>query len=288
MKAVTRPASRLLDMSWSYPAARVCRAVSRRWAARWTAPGSTLADPWNALIVELDRWTGAPAVLWWRDDDAVAASPALDRLLALRAAVGIPLAIASIPATAQASLAQALATSSDIRVLAHGWDHRNHAPHGAPTAELAAGRDRNTVLTELRTGRERLAELFSTRFLPVLVPPYNRIDRALVSVVCQAGFRAISIDWDFAGLAMPCRNVHIDVNDWRRGTAMEAMQAVRTLVGALRLRRLGLVGRLAPIGVLTHHLAHDEASWELARSLLERLRAHRSVIFAPIEEIFAT
>ena len=38
---------------------------------------------WPDLAVELDRWeeAGRIARLWWRDDDAVASTPRLDRLL---------------------------------------------------------------------------------------------------------------------------------------------------------------------------------------------------------------
>ncbi|MEK9660397.1 MAG: hypothetical protein VW644_01455, partial [Alphaproteobacteria bacterium] len=53
-----------------------------RVAAGTPRPGA----PWDALAAELDVWAaaGRTATLWWRDDDADAASPALERLLALQ------------------------------------------------------------------------------------------------------------------------------------------------------------------------------------------------------------
>jgi hypothetical protein len=51
------------------------------------------------LTAELDLWSAAerPATLWWRDDDAAEVTPALERLLALADATGVPLALAVVP-----------------------------------------------------------------------------------------------------------------------------------------------------------------------------------------------
>jgi hypothetical protein len=77
---------------------------------------------------------------------------------------------------------------------------------------------------------------------------------------------AISVDGDLALLPMPRRNVHVDVNDWRTGTAADTVtgtaadtvSGLRGVIGAARLRRLRLVKRSAPVGI---HFAHDAASW---------------------------
>jgi len=62
---------------------------------------------WQALDAELDAWSaaGRTAELWWRDDDAIVPTPALDRLLDIRRRSGVPIALAVIPARAQATLA---------------------------------------------------------------------------------------------------------------------------------------------------------------------------------------
>ena len=40
---------------------------------------------WDRLSIELDAWSaaGRAAEFWWRDDDAIDTTPALDRLLSL-------------------------------------------------------------------------------------------------------------------------------------------------------------------------------------------------------------
>src|SRR5436305_10697959 len=97
--------------------------------------------PWPDLIDELDQWgeLGRVARLWWRDDDAVATSAQLDRLLQL--AGDAPLDLAVIPALAQSSLATALAERPHIAVLQHGWRHANPALAGKKSA-FPAGRYR--------------------------------------------------------------------------------------------------------------------------------------------------
>jgi hypothetical protein len=94
---------------------------------------------WQALHEELENWqrTGRIATFWWRDDDAADCSPALDRLLGLAQAYGVPLSLAVIPALATAALARQLAgPAAHVSVLQHGFDHANHAPPGEKSMEL--------------------------------------------------------------------------------------------------------------------------------------------------------
>ena len=74
---------------------------------------------WTVLETELDRWTDEDqtATLWWCDDDAIAETPALNRLL--RLAEETPLAIAAIPAHTKPSLRAATAQLKNIRLLQH-------------------------------------------------------------------------------------------------------------------------------------------------------------------------
>ncbi|HUA50624.1 MAG TPA: hypothetical protein VMB81_00595, partial [Candidatus Sulfotelmatobacter sp.] len=74
--------------------------------------GAALDDPWNALEREFAQWAaaGRTATLWWRDDDAVAPSAALDRLLTLGAGRA-PVALAVVPEPAGEPLARRLATA---------------------------------------------------------------------------------------------------------------------------------------------------------------------------------
>ncbi len=266
-------------------AMRLVRAVNRNWtnAIRLAPPG------WETLTQELDLWQrrGRQARFWWRDDDAVDETAALGRLLALNEACHIPLAMAVVPAGATERLAEAFKPARHLRVLQHGWSHANHALPGRPRAELAEGRDGGKVASELRQGMVRLRDLFSLRFLPVLVPPFNALAPSLASAVTAAGFSFVSVEGDFAGMPVPSRNVHVDPIDWHLHRAKHATALVRQAVGSLRLRRFGLLPAEAPIGIVTHHLQHDEAIWQSIGDLLNHLVSHQAVTFPAIEEIFA-
>ncbi len=91
---------------------------------------SAAGSGWAALEAELDIWqaAGRSATFWWRDDDAIAVTPALDRLLAL--AEGIPVALAVIPGRVEASFAERLGRAPEAAVLQHGWRHIQSCARG--------------------------------------------------------------------------------------------------------------------------------------------------------------
>ena len=250
---------------------------------------SVVPPGWDAVARELDLWkkSGVQAHFWWRDDDAAENGRSLDRLLDLRRALDLPLAVAAIPASVTPALASRLGAETRVCVLQHGWDHRNHAPDGRPKAELAESRDEREVEQELAAGQSRMRELFAELALPVLVPPYNFLAPRLVGVVARLGFRYLSLLGDFQSLAMPSRNVHVDVVDWRNGRAEESKVIARQAIAALRLRRFGFVERVLPVGIMTHHLRHDEEAWLSTEALLDRLRHHGAATFPPINALFA-
>lgn len=265
-------------MPWLGPRRAAARLLSR-WARR-------RSFGWSDLAAELDRCP-APVAFWWRDDDAVAATPALDRLLALRAELALPLALAVIPAKLADTLPAALEREGAVSVLQHGWDHANHAPDGTQPSEFPQTRVPGEVTAQLAEGRRRLEAGFAERFIPALVPPFNALDGAAVGAVQASGLACLSLATDFAGLGLPSRNVHADLIDWRSGTAVPEASAIRAVVLALRLRRFGLARAARPIGIMTHHLVHDDAIWSLTRAVLSRLKAHPNAVFPSLDRIFA-
>ena len=123
----TDGAARTVAILEELAAARGRPGRSRRVTARSDA-GARRAPPTGGRTVDL----------WWRDDDAVAPTPALDRLLALARGRGAAARARGDPGAARPSLAARLAGEAGVRVLVHGWRHRNHAPPGAKSAEFGA------------------------------------------------------------------------------------------------------------------------------------------------------
>lgn len=233
---------------------------------------------WAALTAELDRWTavGRIASFWWRDDDAVAATPALELLIALSERHNVPLALAVIPEGAGTGLVERLALSTaPVCVVQHGYSHRNHAPSGEKTAELGDHRDAAAVSAELADGRDRLSALFAERFLPVMVPPWNRIGPGVEAALPTLGFRGLSTFGPRPAAGLGYLNTHVDIIDWRgsRGFAGEAA-CLEAAIGHLSDRRTGRCDPDEPTGLLTHHLDHDPASWHFVERLLDEVRRH--------------
>jgi len=222
---------------------------------------------WQPLTTELARWrqAGRVADFWLRDDDAIEPTAALDRLLATTAAHEVPVALAVIPALTGAPLAERVARENHVTVAVHGWSHENHAPQDEKKQELGRHRPREIVLAELSQGRARLQRLHAGRFAPMLVPPWNRIDADLLPHLAGIGFSALSVFGVPRPGPMRMLNSTVDIMDWRgnRGGRDHAA-LISEIVAQLEL---AFRGEGAPVGLLSHHLVHDETAW----TFLDRL-----------------
>jgi predicted glycosyltransferase len=246
-----------------------------------------LAESWRAIKSDLDALAGQGRSLsfWWRDDDATEVTPALERLLDLRGRLGVPLSLAVIPGQARAELAARLAVEGEVDVLVHGVDHRNNAGPGMKKQELLGVED--ATVEALARGRARLATLFGDRALPVLVPPWNRIEEGLLSKLASAGLYGLSTFGENpSGAIIQTVNTHIDPIDWRGGGGLvRAPTHIAALAGAVRLC-VSKGPDAAPVGLLTHHLVHDPWVWSYVEDLLEWLKSQGSVRFVSARQAF--
>ncbi len=251
-----------------------------------------MAD-WTLLTDELDRWadSGRPATLWWRDDDAARAAPALDRLLATRASAEVPLALAVIPVALEEDAAHRIDDAAHTAVLQHGYAHRNHAAPDERKAELGAARRAGDALDELAEGRRRLGAVFRKRVLPVLVPPWNRVAGAIVGRLAGAGFTGLSAYGQRAS-ARPAPgldqvNTHVDITDWRGSRGFIGAEAALALaIAHLRARRTGEADGDEPTGLLTHHLVHDDAAWRFVAEFMATTKAHPAARWLSPADLF--
>jgi hypothetical protein len=248
---------------------------------------------WKAMETELDHWTaaGQTATLWWRDDDAAEAVPALDRLLDLAGARSVPLCLAVIPERATSEAVKRAAARPEIDIAVHGLAHVNHAPSTARKAEFGGNRPLATMLAELARARARLAELAGDALRPILVPPWNRIAPRLVPRLPEVGFTGLST-YLARKSPMPAPglrqvNAHIDIIDWRgsRGFIGEAA-ALKLAVDHLADRRQGRVDGNEPTGLLSHHLAHDPSAWDFIANFVDVTRAHGATRWLGLDAAF--
>lgn len=248
------------------------------------------AAEWAPVEAELARWQGArrAARLWLRDDDAVALTPALERLAALTRDAGIFPLIAVIPAGAGLDLAEFVERQPHWQAAVHGFAHVNHAGAGEKKAELGAHRPLDAVLADIARGRGRLKTLFAQRLAPVLVPPWNRIDAAVAAELPRLGFQVLSTFGPEPGEAITGLrhlNTHLDIIDWRgnRGGLPHDVLIARLAEALAQARAAG--GR--PLGILTHHLVHDARAWEFLQQLAEFTRGRRDIAWWPPGEAWS-
>jgi len=250
-------------------------------------------EAWGWLQRELDAWgeRGLRADFWWRDDDAVAASAQLERLLQISERHSVPAALAVIPAGLQASLAEELRNHPQVAVLQHGYSHQNHAAPGQRKLELGGNCDDEQMLTELRRGQQILLEHFGQRFNAVLVPPWNRIDERILQTLPALGFSGVSAmrvrknAWPATRLLQV--NTHLDPVNWRhRRGFIGVYPAIAILVQHLVARRTGYRDIDEPTGILSHHLVQNEAVWRFIDELFSFLGNHPAIGWIDAEKIW--
>ena len=171
--------------------------------------------------------------------------------------------------------------------------------------------DPDICLAELSQGQARLKALFGSRFLPVVVPPWNRFASSLIPSLATHGFIGISggpSGFPNSG-GTPLRQAHttIDPIDWaRRRNPTSHGIGVRPLAAIVDDILIPLENALGPqipappfpqtappqipmppaLGILTHHLVHETALWSFLDQLFLRLSRHPAVRFISASSLF--
>jgi predicted glycosyltransferase len=227
--------------------------------------------------------------IWWRDDDAIAPSLALEHLLQLSKRYQAPLALAVIPQQVDPALVSFL-QGTDCDIVVHGIAHKNHAPQDHKKQELGF-QPLDDLIAALQHSRNQLQNLFGPRALPVLVPPWNRIDPALIPQLPALGFTGLSTFKprlaEEAAPGLRQINTHCDPVDWRQGGQLRPEAAlVRELTAQLARLSQTPPAQREPFGLLTHHLIHDDAIWAFLDRLFHTLAISGAVNFVGARDIF--
>ena len=222
-----------------------------------------------AVIVgpELALWRarGLTPRLWWRDDDACAPSVALNTLIGM--ANDRPLALAVIPSGDSLKALADWLSASNLSVGQHGIDHVNRSA-GEVNSEYPADVSVAQMARAIGEGRSRLLAAGMT---PIFyTPPWNAVQPVLAEALRDLDFRILCAGAVLAGSNAGLVYIATDVDliRWKgqprfRG-AWKVLLALRKALKARR--RSGAMER--PIGLLTHHLDHDAATWRFLSWLL--------------------
>lgn len=232
---------------------------------------------WTTLDAELAAWdqVGLILPLWWRDDDAIEPTPALDQLGAMADRLGLPVHLAVIPAFAQKTLVAAIGDRPLIPVV-HGWSHHNHAPEGHKKAEYPTNRPLEDMTDEVAESLAILTNLFGDALCPIFVPPWNRIAPDLIAELPAIGFTVLSTftprGQATAAPDLARINTHLDPIAWHAGKSLVDPNAlIAQVTRQLADRRSGAADNAEPYGILTHHLVHDAAIWDFTEQIISRL-----------------
>ncbi len=239
---------------------------------------------WADLEAALDATAsvGETIRFWWRDDDAGRNHPALYRLLDLAQRQTIPLSLAVVPDWLEADAQGVIAACAQATVLQHGYRHTNHAKPDAKSIELG-GRQVEAILGELSLGHGILEDAFGAAFLPVLVPPWNRVDPGLFEHLNSAGYCGLSVyGRRKASIVAPgvgLVNTHLDPVDWHGTRGFLGEEAVLD-------RLVDILTPEEPIGLLSHHLDMDETGWTFFGELFTILKQHPAARLCPAPYLF--
>ncbi len=251
-------------------------------------------EAWTMLKHELDLWveSGKTATFWWRDDDAVEETPQIQLLDRLSRDMEVPVSVAVIPAVMLDSLVQFLHQRDNFTAMQHGYSHRSYALKAAKKIELGGDRSCDEIQAELDRGRRLLSTAFGEQFIPVLVPPWNRIESRIYSTLASAGFSGISSIWA-RETASPVKgllqvNTHLDPVNWHhdRGFIGETI-AIGQIHQHLSARRQAGGDIAEPTGILTHHLIQNDEVWAFCRTLFDTLNRHPATRWLNAREIWA-
>jgi hypothetical protein len=96
-----------------------------------------------------------------------------------------------------------------------------------------------------------------------------------VRLLPACGYRGLST-FGARSLARPAPgltqvNTHIDPIDWHGSRSLRDVSRLIAEIAGAVARRAATSGPGEPLGILTHHIAHDEAIWSFCEALLEEL-----------------
>lgn len=226
---------------------------------------------WALLRRETRLWQrlGHRPVLWWRDDDARHDTPSLDRLLTLSRRYRCPLTIAVIPAGSHEGLRTRLGRHPQVAIAQHGVTHTNLQPPHTACDEFRPGTAPDAIAASIRSGADRLQRHFDHP-VALFVPAWNRMSPELIEGIARTDIPCISGRGGMrqTGRELDRLDVHLDLLRWRGGPRFRGEERfLRNVRQALRLRRrAGLWTE--PLGLLTHHLDHDEGAWRFLEQFL--------------------
>lgn len=161
----------------------------------------------------------------------------------------------------------------------HGWRHMNHEPSGKKQ-EFGPARPMAEMEHDLVCGRERLMSLMQDAFFPAFTPPWNRCSKAALTVLRNAGYRAISRSRGAsppAPAGMPDFQVNVDLHTRKEHTAALGW---KNLYAELTT---GIEDGFC--GIMIHHQRMNENALTFLDGLLEKMMTMGTFCFYHLKNL---
>lgn len=205
----------------------------------------------------------------------------LRRLVEQARRADIPLSLSVIPTLLSPELCKWVNRYTSVTVLQHGTDHCDAGGGVGPT-QFDPQEAPHAIARRLVEGWTALSGFH--RRLPVYVPPWHDLTPNTAAAAAMAGLESISA-WG-APAAQGRVDVHLDLMRWRGPPRFAGSQRVLgRLTRELRKRRVQRRWQ-EPIGLLTHHLVHDDAAWRFLDTLLSFEPLKRTAQWRSAEVLF--
>lgn len=227
------------------------------------------------------RRENVPVPMWWRDDDAIAMTPALKQLTEMSERTGVPVHLAIIPAHVDPDLPKAIDTQH-IRPVVHGWAHADHSSQGTKKNEFLT--PRKDAVQDVQAAFEKMTALFGSDLRRMFVPPWNRISDDVIHALAKQGCRALSTygarsNPRLAGLDVV--NTHVDPIWWKGSRDLvDPDTLIAEATAHLMARAVGHEDSTEPFGLLTHHLVHSPAIWSFAEAFLVEMQSGGATLWS--------
>ncbi len=206
--------------------------------------------------------------MFFRDDDAGWDDERQLALCDLFGALGLPLALAVIPAAVSPGLAGALLAREWLGLHQHGFSHSNHEVEGRK-CEFGPSRSYAEQRRDIAAGRDALEAVGIVTTL--FTPPWNRCTADTGRALLDLGFTALSREHRAKPLGLDGLlevPVHLDF--------------ARLSPEELASRFAGLVAAGGPVGVMLHHAVMEREDFDRVTELLHALAHHANVRVRPL------
>jgi peptidoglycan/xylan/chitin deacetylase (PgdA/CDA1 family) len=257
----------------------------RHFAPLW----QTAWEDWREKLASaLDRVSGHHGTpVFFRADDIGAGGRAFENLCRLFREYAVPLGMAVVPAWLSDVRRDQLFRSAPLDEALwdwhqHGWRHVNWQREGKKS-EFSDQRPIEKQWRDIHQGRQKMENIFGSRFLEVFTPPWNRLSISTIKILQQLEFRGVSLAGPLprgAKLAPPLKNLRVQI-DLHTRKARDGEADFKALLEEFTT----YFSRKEPLGIMIHHQRMTPFAFEFLEEMLQSFKASERVRLFSLREI---